>query len=100
MNLTRNHLHGDKDKELSFSIRVQKRHHLITTLPLAKTLLRLGHLVVLLQSHGMVVLIEAHLDRPFIVRVIRNKEVRTISNKETLFVKGTVLAKHPHHAPI
>ena len=48
----------------------------------------------------MVVLIEAHLHRPFLVGIIRNKKVRTISNKKALVVKNTVLTKDPHDIAI
>ena len=84
MVLARNHLHGHKEKEIQRSIRVQKRHHLIAPPPLTATLLLVGHLVVLLQRNGMIVLVKEQLDRPLIVGVVRNKQVGSISDKNTL----------------
>src|SRR4030065_2229193 len=100
MDLAGKHLHRYKDIEVPPSIRMQKCHHLVAAFPLTTNLLRIGHLLVLFKINRMVILVEEHPHGPFVHGGIRNKEVRGVPDKETLFVKNTVLTKDSHHVPI
>src|SRR5208283_4030420 len=81
-------------------VAMQQKYGLIAAPRAATVPLRLGHLLLLLLAHRMVVLVEQQPHRALIVPVVGHEQIRAVGDENPLLVVGLQFAVQRRHMAI